>query len=245
MLDPVEKQPPLNTDSDSFWHQDMGRLPPGDEGSTVTEVRIGGKSAVREILETIVLTLLIFLAVRALGQNFVVEGESMLPTLNNSQYLIVDKVSYARWDSNFLPRLFGQDVPTDTHYLLGNGPQRGDIIVFHAWHEDKDYIKRVIGLPGDQIEIKFNDHVYVNGVPLTEPYILDPPDYDLAPLTVPANSLFVLGDNRRNSSDSHLKDNGPVSMDQVIGRAWISYWPPPTIGPLPHPTYNLPPSQSP
>src|SRR5690349_18173566 len=132
MLDPVEKQPALNPESDSFWHQDMARLPPGDEGSSVTEVHIGGKSAVREILETVVLTLLIFLAVRALGQNFVVEGESMLPTLTNNQYLIVDKVSYARWDSNFLPRLFGQDVPTDTHYLLGNGPQRGDIIVFHA-----------------------------------------------------------------------------------------------------------------
>ncbi len=227
----------MNIEHDSYWHQEMGRLPPGDEGSTVVEVRLGGKSAGREIIETILLTLVIFLGVRTLVQNYRVEGVSMVPTLADGEMLVVDKWTTFRWDDNFLARLLGQDVPPAYHYVFGHGPQRGDIIVFHAWNEDKDYIKRVIGLPGETIEVKSYDGVYINGKLLDEPYYKEVPNYTVAPTVVPTDTLFVLGDNRRNSSDSHLAYNGPVPLDRVAGRAWISYWPPGTIGLLPHPAY--------
>lgn len=227
----------IRIEPDSFWHQDMERLPPGDEGASVIEVRLGGKSAAREIVETILLTLLIFLAVRAVVQNYRVEGASMVPTLADQQMLLVDKVSYFRWDPTFFGRLLGQDVTPSPRYLFGGGPQRGDIIVLRAWNEDKDYIKRVVGLPGEQVEVRANDHVYINGVPLNEPYINAIPNYNIAPLSLPSDEFYVLGDNRTNSSDSHVY--GPAKLDQIVGRAWISYWPPPTFGFLPHATYNL------
>jgi signal peptidase I len=227
----------MNIEHDSYWHQEMGRLPPGDEGSTIVEVRLGGKSAGREIIETILLTLVIFLAVRGVVQNYRVEGESMVPTLADGEMLIVDNWTTFRWDDNFFARLLGQDVPPAPRYVFGHGPQRGDIVVFHAWHEDKDYIKRVIGLPGETVEVKPYDGVYINGKLLDEPYYKEVPNYTVAPLVVPTDHIFVLGDNRGNSSDSHLAYNGPVPLDQVAGRAWISYWPLNTAGLLPHPTY--------
>jgi signal peptidase I len=227
----------IRIEHDSFWHQDMERLPPGDEGASVIEVRLGGKSAAREIVETIVLTLLIFLAVRAVVQNYRVEGASMVPTLANEQMLLVDKVSYFRWDPTFFSRLLGEEIPPAPRYLFGAGPQRGDIVVLRAWNEDKDYIKRVIGLPGEQIEVRASDGVYINGAALDEPYINEVPNYNIAPLTLPSGEYYVLGDNRTNSSDSHVY--GPARLDQIVGRAWISYWPPSTLGALPHATYNL------
>jgi signal peptidase I len=227
----------IQIEPDSYWHQDMNRLPPGDEGTSVIEVRLGGKSAGREIIETILLTVLIFLAVRMVVQNYRVEGESMLPTLVNEQMLIVDKVSYFRWDPNFFPRLLGQDLPAEPQYLLGQGPQRGDIIVLHAWTEDKDYIKRIVGLPGEEIEVKANDHVYIDDQPLIEPYIRETPSYNIPRTVIPPDEYYVLGDNRNNSSDSHI--HGPVKLENIAGRAWISYWPPSTFGFLPHATYNL------
>src|SRR5437016_1341692 len=110
----------MHIEADSFWHQDMQRLPPGDEGTSVIEVRVHHKAALREVLETVLLTLVVVLAGRMLVQNYRVEGESMLPTLLNEQYVLVDKVSYLRWDVNLAPRLLGQaDLPADFHYLLG------------------------------------------------------------------------------------------------------------------------------
>ena len=216
----------------------MTRLPPGDEGTSVLELRMGSKPLIREIAETLLIMLVIFTLVRSVVQNFLVEGESMLPTLNDGEYVLLDHLSYFRWDDNLLPRLLGQDLPSQEHYLFGSGPQRGDIVIFRAWHEDKDYIKRVIGLPGETVEIRAYDHVYINGMRLNEPYIHDTANYSYPPTVVPANTLFVLGDNRRNSSDSHLPDNGPVPMDRVVGRAWFAYWPPGSFGVLPHPTYD-------
>src|SRR5690349_194569 len=191
----------MNIEHDSYWHQEMGRLPPGDEGSSVVEVRLGSKSAGREIIETVLLTLVIFLLVRAVVQNYRVEGDSMDPTLADGEMLVVEKWTTFRWDDNFFARLLGQDVPPAPRYVFGHGPQRGDIIVFHAWHEDKDYIKRVIGLAGETVEVKPYDGVYINGKLLDEPYYKEVPNYTVAPTVVPADSIFVLGDNRRNSSD--------------------------------------------
>ncbi|MFE8699055.1 signal peptidase I [Cytobacillus sp. FJAT-54145] len=143
----------------------------------------------------------------------VVDGLSMMPTLHDQDRMIVNKLSYK----------------------IGE-PERFDIIVFHA-PENKDYIKRVIGLPGDRVEYK-NDTLYVNGKAYEEPYldeyksqVLDGPltdsftleDTPVAQETVPEGHLFVMGDNRRFSKDSrHI---GAVSMKEVLGNTSIIYWP--------------------
>ncbi len=141
-----------------------------------------------------------------------VDGVSMSPTLHDRDRMIVNKIGYH----------------------IGK-PNRFDIIVFQAT-EDKDYIKRVIGLPGDEIEYR-NDTLYVNGKPYEEPYLekqkkqlVDAPltyDFKLEEITgkktVPKDQLFVLGDNRRFSKDS--RSIGTIKMDQVIGKANVLYWP--------------------
>ena len=86
-----------------------------------------------------------------------------------------------------------------------------------------DYIKRVIALPGETVEIK-DGFVYINGKPLSEPYVLDPPRYTMKQLEVPKGYCFVLGDNRDNSNDSHIW--GPLPRDNIIGKVWLSIWPP-------------------
>jgi len=125
---------------------------------------------------------------------------SMQPNLWEGEYVIVDKVSY----------------------LLG-APQRGDIVVFEKTGQP-DLIKRVIGLPGETVEVR-NGQTYIDGVPINEPYLAQPPNYTLPATTVEAGRYFVLGDNRNNSSDSHVW--GTVPRDTIVGRAWIIYWPPP------------------
>src|SRR5438270_10510178 len=109
----------------------MPRLPHPDEHDVlaVHENYMGNKSVLREITETIVLTLLIFFAVRAVVQNFKVEGDSMLPSLHSDQYLLVNKALYYKYDANFFKRIFDKSAPADMRYLF-HGPQRGDIIVF-------------------------------------------------------------------------------------------------------------------
>jgi signal peptidase I len=166
------------------------------------------KSALREIVETIVLTLIIFLLIQTVVRNFKVLGDSMQPNLHDGQYLIVDKISY---------RL--------------SQPKRGDVIVFEPpTRPDEDYVKRVIGLPGEMVEVR-DGTVYINGQPLSEPYIVYPATYSYAPRRVGPSELFVLGDNRNRSSDSH--NWGMLSQDKVVGKAWVSYWPPKQWGLIP------------
>jgi signal peptidase I len=243
----------FNIEDDGFWHQSMQRLPRPEDNDVISinESYTGGKSVLREVAETIVLTLLIFFAVRAVVQNFKVEGDSMLPSLHSEQYLLVNKALYFRYDANLFARVFDKYTPADMHYLF-HGPQRGDIVVFEAPREPKDFIKRVIAVEGETVEIRRDVAaeglpgsdcggcgVFVNGVKLDEPYIRQNPDYALEATTVPEGHVFVLGDNRRNSSDSHVW--GPLNVDRIIGTAFISYWGPVTpekyIGFLPHPTY--------
>ena len=187
-----------------------------------------------ELLQTIVLTLAIFLGVRSVVQNFRVEGASMEPTLETGQYLLISKASYFHTDGTPLEGLLPTTHQGSTGYIFG-GPQRGDVVVFRApTTPDKDFIKRVIGLPGDTILIR-NGQVFVNGQALDEPYIHFPATYtypfDGQPRTVPDGNYFVLGDNRPNSSDSHLGWFVPV--ENLVGKAWISYWPPPAWGMMP------------
>ena len=154
----------------------------------------------REIIETVALALLIFLVIRFAVQNYLVDGLSMEPSLNNNEYVLVNKVAY-----------------------LFHAPERGDVIVFH-WPVDttKDLIKRVIGLPGDVITID-SKTVRVDGVLLNEPYISAPANPSGEILRVPPNDYFVMGDNRIVSDDS--RDWGYVPKDFIIGKAVLVYWP--------------------
>ena len=152
-----------------------------------------------DTVETILLALVLFLVINALSARVRVENISMKPTLQPGEFLLVNRVAYK----------------------IGE-PEIGDIIVFHApGASDLDYIKRVIGLPGDDVRIS-DGVVYVNDHPLYEPYIADPPRYD-GEWVVPADQLFVLGDNRNNSSDSHMW--GFVPYEDIVGRALLIYWP--------------------
>ncbi len=163
----------------------------------------------RETLETVTLTVLIFLLIRGVMQNFRIEGYSMEPSLHAGQYLIVNKLIY---------------------HL--HQPERGDIIVFeYPKAPDRDFIKRVIGLPGEEVEIR-NGKVYVNGIPIAEDYISREPAYTYPKHTLGPDEIFVLGDNRNSSSDSHSW--GMLPMKNIIGKAWVSYWPPHQWGLIPN-----------
>jgi signal peptidase I len=157
---------------------------------------------VRELLETIILAVVLAFILRGfVAETFIVDGYSMEPSLHNGERLLVNKLAYR----------------------LGE-PERGDIVVFRfPLDPSRDFIKRVIGLPGDEIEVRGN-RVFVNGQPLSEDYIL--PDQDpvsFPNLRVPAGELFVMGDNRGNSDDSRIF--GPVKIDLVKGQAMFVYWP--------------------
>ncbi len=164
----------------------------------------------REIVETALLTAFIFLVVNAVIGRFRIEGPSMQPNLWEGEYVIVDKVSY-----------------------LLHPPERGDIIVLTR-PSQPDLIKRVIGLPGDTIEVR-GGQVYINGTPLDEPYLTEPIQLQTLARRVEPDHFFVMGDNRNNSSDS--RSFGPILKDDIIGRAWIIYWPPPNWQILPHYNY--------
>lgn len=165
----------------------------------------------REIVETVLLTAAIFLLVNAATGRFRIEGDSMEPNLHNGEYVLIDKISY-----------------------LLHPPERGDVVVFTPPNNERDYIKRVIGLPGDTVEIK-GGQVYVNGITLDEPYLQQVILRDEAARVVEAGRYFVLGDNRNNSSDS--RSFGSITPQSIVGRAWLVYWPPSDWSTVPHHTY--------
>ncbi len=185
-----------------------------------------GLAQISETLEVIALAIIMFVAVRSVAQNFVVDGASMLPSFHNGELLIVNRLAYHTFDVSWVP---GVDK-TDWHPF--GQPEIGDVVVFKfPLDQSRDFIKRVIGLPGDTVDIH-GGHVYVNGKMLSEPYILDSPSYTYGPEQVPAGDLFVLGDNRNNSYDSHAW--GMVDEHLVIGRADVRYWPFDKIGMITH-----------
>ena len=175
------------------------------------EVRQPTEILVREIIETLLLTFFIFWLVNSLVGRYRIDGSSMNPTLADSQYLLINNVTY---------------------YL--DEPERGDIIVFLHPRSDLNLIKRVIGLPGDHVEVR-DGMVIVNQVVLDEPYIAAPPNYS-GIWDVPDGQYFVLGDNRNNSSDSHSWGFLPTS--NILGKASIVYWPPSDWEHIPHHSYN-------
>lgn len=179
-----------------------------------------------EIVETLVLTLVIFFVIQNfVAQPYMVEQQSMERTLEPSQYVLVDKLT-PRWDTY----------------------KRGDIVVFNPppeWVQQTKtpFIKRVIAVGGDEVEIRDDGFVYVDGTKLDEPYVFvvdgtpqptttnaDPPKWTISP-----GDLFVMGDHRGSSADSRVF--GTIHTSDVIGRAWLRYWPFDTFGILPTPAH--------
>lgn len=162
-----------------------------------------------DLVQTLVLAVVLFFGINTISARVRVDGTSMVPTLQNGEFVLVNKISY----------LFGEVA-------------RGDIIVFHfPLNPDEDLIKRVIGLPGDQVKIE-NGQVFVNGVMLNETYIAAAPSY-ANEWVVEDGTFFVLGDNRNNSSDSHSW--GLLPSDKIVGKAVLIYWPPPFWKVIEHP----------
>ena len=183
-----------------------------EETADQEDQHLSVKAIVREVIETAIMTVVIFLLVRMAFQNFRIEGQSMETNLHHGQFLIVSKLVY---------------------YL--HPPERGDVVVFHSpQNPRKDFIKRVVGLPGEDVEMR-EGAVYVNGVRVHETYISNPGNRSWGPEVVGEFEYFVLGDNRANSSDS--RSWGMLDGDAIIGKAWVSYWPPSTLGPVPHYTF--------
>ncbi|MEN4011704.1 MAG: signal peptidase I [Chloroflexota bacterium] len=161
-----------------------------------------------ETFKTLLFALVLYLVISGLTDRVRVENVSMQPTLSEGELLVVYTLAYH----------FGE-------------PHRGDIIVFHRNRQPpEDYIKRVIGLPGDLVVVR-DGLVQINGITLDEPYIAQPPAYS-GEWQVPPDSLFVLGDNRNRSSDSRVW--GFVPMSDVVGRAVLIYWPPSEVRLLSH-----------
>jgi signal peptidase I len=167
---------------------------------------------VRDLAETLVLALIIFAVVNTLTGRYEVQSISMEPTLHEGQFLIVSKIAY--WLQS---------------------PKRGDIVVLDPPNGQGSipYIKRIIGLPNEHIEIR-DGRVWVNGVALNEPYISGPPMYR-EDITLGEDEYLVLGDNRNNSSDSHVW--GTLPRDKIIGKTIFRYWPPNKLGIIPHHTF--------
>jgi signal peptidase I len=180
-----------------------GTIVPGEDYAYEDEQgEHSGTKLLREILEVAILTVLFFGVVRLLVQNYRVDGFSMEPTLHNTQYILVDKASYY------------------TH-----SPERGDVVVFE-WPRDtsQDFVKRVIGVPGDTVQVAADGTITVDGVRLKEPYVNDPTNPDGAQTwKLGPDQYFVLGDNRGDSSDS--REWGIVPRKDIIGRAALVYWP--------------------
>ncbi len=158
------------------------------------------KHTLLEIIQTVLLSALLFLAINLATTRILVQSVSMQPTFYESDRVLVNKLAY----------------------IIGS-PDRKDVIVFNPPVSDVDepYIKRIIGLPGDVVRIE-NGQVIVNDLPLQETYIAAPPEYD-GTWSVPAGCVFVLGDNRNNSYDSHYW--GVVALESVMGKAEFVFWP--------------------
>jgi len=179
---------------------------------TEQQTKTNWGNAARELVETVLLTLVIFFMIRFAIENYRIEGYSMEPNFHDGQFLLVNKIQY----------------------LLAP-PQRGDVIIFrYPLNPKKNFIKRVIGLPGETVEIRAGK-VFVDGERINEEYPFNFADYDYGPITVGEDEYFVLGDNRPESSDSHSW--GLLPTKDLIGKAWVSYWPPDEWGVVPHFSY--------
>ena len=177
------------------------------------------KNVVKEIISTILYILAVllgtYLLITFVGQRTSVSGSSMEPTLSNNDQLILDKISYR----------FSE-------------PKRFDIIVFpFQYKENTYYVKRVIGLPGETVQIDLEGNIYINGEILVEDYgkeKINFPGLAVEPITLGNDEYFVMGDNRNNSSDSRDPSVGNIRRSNIIGKAWVRIWPLNKFGVLKH-----------
>ena len=170
------------------------------------------KEVLKEIVSTVLYLLtvvcVVFLLIKYVGQRTIVDGESMVPTLHHQDNLIVDKLSYRFRD-----------------------PERFDIIVFpFEYAENVYYIKRIIGLPGETVQIDKEGKIYTDGEVLEESYgaeVIRPEYIGIAAeeILLGEDEYFVLGDNRNNSKDSRMPEVGNIDREDIIGRAWVRIWP--------------------
>ena len=175
--------------------------PEQNEPGAETEKPTDWKRVALDILETLVLAVVLYFGINAISVRVRVDGYSMTPSLQNGEYILVNKLAYKTGE-----------------------PQRGDIVVFiFPVDPHEDLIKRVIGLPGERVAIH-NGVVAIDGVQINEPYIAAAPLYD-GEWVVSDGQLFVLGDNRNESKDSHQW--GLLPLENVVGKAVLIYWPPP------------------
>lgn len=162
-------------------------------------------SMTREILEwvvTIAVAVLLAMAVHTwIGQLVVVDGPSMQPNLYTGEIVAAGKIEYRM-----------------------SKPKRGDIVIVRFPDSDKNYIKRVIGLGGERLSIS-DGSVFIDGKKLDEPYVAYPKREVVDEFTVPADSIFVMGDNRIDSTDSRAGSVGPIPLNEVVGRAYSIIWP--------------------
>jgi signal peptidase I len=184
----------------------------------------------RELVEAVVLAGLLFLVLQAVVQNTVVEGPSMEPSFHNSERIIVNKLAYLSHDVGIggwsLPIHFGE-------------PERGDVVVFRPdetqgavlspnGDEPSDFIKRVVALPGETVEIH-GGQVFIDGQVLDEPWLTVADSGEFGAFVVGDDQYFVLGDNRPVSNDSRRWSQA-IHRDQIVGKAWLRLWPPGTTG---------------
>lgn len=196
---PKPPTPPTSTD-----------LPPAPDSVAPPPSRWSGLWGNVKVLA---IALVVALVVRVfIAEPRYIPSNSMDPTLHIGDRLLIDKVSY-RWQT----------------------PHRGDIVVFNppaslvslGYGGGQAFIKRIVGEPGDTLRVS-QGQVWLNGEPLAETYLLAPPRYEMKPVTVPPDAVFVLGDNRNDSNDSHVW--GPLPQANLIGRARLRFWPFSRIG---------------
>ena len=186
----------------------------------------------REVIEAVLLAVVVFMLLQTTVRNFKVDGSSMDPTLVNGQYLLVNRLVYLRIEmdrfSSIVP--FWQAEEDSVRYAI-HPPERGEVIVFEfpdviPSNPKRDFVKRVIGLPGETIEVK--DGVpFVDGVVLEEPYLTTKDHSNVRKVELGAGEYYVIGDNRAHSNDSRRW--GAVPEENLRGKVWMIYWPAPRI----------------
>jgi len=186
----------------------------------------------REVIEAVLLAVVVFMLLQTTVRNFKVDGSSMDPTLENGQYLLVNRLVYLRIEmdrfSSIVP--FWQAEEDSVRYAI-HPPERGEVIVFEfpdsiPSNPKRDFVKRVIGLPGETIEVK--DGVpFVDGVVLEEPYLTTKDHSNGRKVELGAGEYYVIGDNRAHSNDS--RSWGAVPEENLRGKVWMIYWPAPGI----------------
>ena len=186
----------------------------------------------REIIEAVVLAAVVFLLLQTTVRNFRVDGSSMDPTLEDGQYLLVNRLVYLNIEMDRLSKIVPfWDAEEDSSRHAIHAPRRGEVIVFkfpdrNVNNPEKDFVKRVVGLPGETIRMH-DGEVFVNEVKLNEPYLDEKDHSNASELTLGEGEYYVLGDNRAHSNDSRAW--GAVPQDNLRGKVWMVYWPAPGI----------------